>query len=155
MNTRLTERNMPFLDISHSMPVSIAESTLRRTALPFSAWTCSLPRWVLGSSDSSTSDLNPEFGSEYLPFTGPPFCVSLRHDVCECTKSLRSCQILCNPKDHSPPGSSVHGMLQARVLEWVAIPIGIQTFPPEESYQPRDQTHISYVSCIGRLVLYH
>ena len=34
----------------------------------------------------------------------------------------QSCLILCNPKDYSPPGSSVHGILQARILEWVVIP---------------------------------
>ena len=33
----------------------------------------------------------------------------------------QSCPTLCNPKNCSPPGSSVHGILQARILEWVAI----------------------------------
>ena len=37
-------------------------------------------------------------------------------------KLLQPCQILCNPIDQSPPGSSVHGILQARILEWVAMP---------------------------------
>ena len=36
-------------------------------------------------------------------------------------KSLQSRPTLCDPTDGSPPGSSVHGMFQARVLEWVAI----------------------------------
>ena len=36
-------------------------------------------------------------------------------------KLLQPCQILCNPIDHSPPGSSLHGILQARILEWVAM----------------------------------
>ena len=36
-------------------------------------------------------------------------------------KSLQSCSTLCDPIDGSPPGSSVHGILQARTLEWVAI----------------------------------
>ena len=36
-------------------------------------------------------------------------------------KSLQSCLTLCNPIDGSPPGSSVPGILQARILEWVAI----------------------------------
>ena len=36
-------------------------------------------------------------------------------------KSLQSCLTLCDPIDSSPPGSSVHGILQARTLEWVAI----------------------------------
>ena len=35
--------------------------------------------------------------------------------------SLQSCPTLCDPMDCSPPGSSIHGILQARVLEWVAI----------------------------------
>ena len=38
-----------------------------------------------------------------------------------CTKLLQSCLTFCNPMDYSPPGSSVHGILQARILEWVAI----------------------------------
>ena len=36
-------------------------------------------------------------------------------------KSLQSCPTLCDPMDFSPPGSSVHGIFQARVLEWGAI----------------------------------
>ena len=40
---------------------------------------------------------------------------------CVHAKSLRSCMILCNPRDCSLPGSSVHGTLQARILERVAI----------------------------------
>ena len=35
---------------------------------------------------------------------------------------VRSCLTLCNPMDYSPPGSSVHGVLQASTLEWVAMP---------------------------------
>ena len=37
-------------------------------------------------------------------------------------KSLQSCQILCDPRDGSPPGSPIPGILQARTLDWVAIP---------------------------------
>ena len=51
--------------------------------------------------------------------------------------------------DCSPPGSSVHGILRARVLEWAAMPSS------RGSSWPRDWTRISYVSCIGRRVLYH
>ena len=36
-------------------------------------------------------------------------------------KSLQSCPTLCDPREGSPPGSSVHGVFQARVLEWGAI----------------------------------
>ena len=37
-------------------------------------------------------------------------------------KSLQSCLTLCDPMDYRPPGSSVHGILQARILEWAAMP---------------------------------
>ena len=56
-------------------------------------------------------------------------------------KSLQPCQTLCNPMDCSPPGFSVHGILQARILEWVAVPSS------RETSQPRDRTHISCGSC--------
>ena len=39
--------------------------------------------------------------------------------------SLQSCPTLCDPIDSSPPGSSIHGIFQARVLEWVAIAFSI------------------------------
>ena len=42
--------------------------------------------------------------------------------LCMCAKSLQSCLSLCNPVNHNPPRSSVHGILQARILKWVAIP---------------------------------
>ena len=51
--------------------------------------------------------------------------------------------------DCSPPGSFVHGILQARILQRDALPSS------RGSSQPRDRTHISYMSCISRWVLYH
>ena len=57
-----------------------------------------------------------------------------------CVKSLQSCPTLCNPMDRSPQGSSVRGILQARKLERVAKPSS------RGSSQPRDRTHVSYVS---------
>ena len=45
-----------------------------------------------------------------------------RHVQCVCAKSLHSCPTLCDPMDYSPLGSSVHGILQVRMLEWVAMP---------------------------------
>ena len=55
-------------------------------------------------------------------------------------KLLQSCPTFCNPMDPSPTGSAVHGILQARILEWVAL----HTF--RGSSRPRDQTCVSYVS---------
>ena len=61
----------------------------------------------------------------------------------------QSCLTFCDAIDCSPLGSSVHGILQARILEWVAI------FSSTGSSRPRDQTCISCVSCIGRWILYY
>ena len=57
----------------------------------------------------------------------------------------QSCPTLCNSTDCSPPGSPVHGILQARILEWVAISLS------RGSSRLRDLIH---VSCIGRRILY-
>ena len=51
----------------------------------------------------------------------------------------QSCPTLCNPMDCSLPGSSVHGILQARVLEWGAIAFS------RELSRPRDQTRVSRI----------
>ena len=64
-------------------------------------------------------------------------------------ESLQSGLTLCDPMGSSPPGSSVIGMLQARILEWVATPSS------RGSSRPRDQTCVSYVSYISRWVIYH
>ena len=42
-------------------------------------------------------------------------------DPCMCAKSIQSCLTLCDPMHYSPPGSSVHGIYQARILDWAAI----------------------------------
>ena len=67
---------------------------------------------------------------------------SLKNMLCY----TQSCPTLCNPMDYSTPGSSVRGIFQARILEWVTISSS------RGSPWPRDQTR---VSCIGRWVLYH
>ena len=56
---------------------------------------------------------------------------------------------LCDAMDYSPPGSNVHGISQARIQDWVAISSS------RGSSQPRDQTQVSCISCIGRRILYH
>ena len=64
-------------------------------------------------------------------------------------KSLQSCPTLSDTMKFKFSDSSVHGILQGRMLEWVAMPSsrGFSWL--------RDRTHISYISCIGRQVLYH
>ena len=61
----------------------------------------------------------------------------------------QQCPTLCHPMNNSLPGSSVHGILLARILEWGAISYS------RGSSQPRDQTQVSYISCAGRQLLYH
>ena len=56
------------------------------------------------------------------------------------------CLTLCDPMDCSPPGSSVHGIFQARIMEWVAI-----SFSGGSSW-PRER--VSWLLCIGRRILY-
>ena len=56
---------------------------------------------------------------------------------------------LSDSMDHSPPGSSVHGISQAWTQKWVAVSSS------RASFRPRDWTCISGVSCIGRWILYH
>ena len=60
----------------------------------------------------------------------------------------QSCPTLATPMDYSPPGPFVRGIIQARILEWVAI-----SFSKRSSW-PRDQTHITFTSCIDRRILY-
>ena len=62
-------------------------------------------------------------------------------------KLIQLCLMLCDPMDHSLPGSSVHEILRGRILEWVAMPSS------GGSFRPRDQTRISYVFCMIRWVL--
>ena len=69
------------------------------------------------------------------------------YHACVHAKWLQSYPILCKPMHCNLPGSSVHGILQARILEWVAMP------SCRGSSQLRDQTRVSYVSFIGRQVL--
>ena len=69
--------------------------------------------------------------------------------ACVRAKSLQWCLTLCNLMNCSPPGSSVHRILQARILEWVAM-------PSSRGYSRwRAQTHVSYAFGIGRQVFYH
>ena len=63
-----------------------------------------------------------------------------------CCLDAQSCPTICDRMDCSLPGSSVHGILQAKILKWVAISSS------RGSSRSRDQTHISYT---GRRILYH
>ena len=59
--------------------------------------------------------------------------------MCVCVIVTQSYPTLCSPINCSPPGSSVHGILQARILEWVAMPFS------RGSSQPKDRTWVSLI----------
>ena len=63
--------------------------------------------------------------------------------ACVRAESLQSCLTLCDLMDCSPPGSSVHRILQARILEWVVMP------SCRGSSLSRGWTHVSCISCIA------
>ena len=60
-----------------------------------------------------------------------------------CAQLLQLCPTLCDPMNCSPPASSAHGILQARILQWVTMPSS------RGSSRPRDWTHVSCISCIA------
>ena len=78
--------------------------------------------------------LLPSFES-FVPFAGVK--------TCACSV-VQSCPTLCDPVDCSPPGASVHGILQARILEWAAMSSS------RGSSRPRDRTCVSCTA--GRLL---
>ena len=82
---------------------------------------------VLWRSDS----LMVQLSHPYMT-TGKIICVSVR--------LTQSCSTLCDPMDCSPPDSSVHGILQARILEWFAI------YFSRGSSWPRDQSWVSFTA---------
>ena len=65
------------------------------------------------------------------------------------SSALLLCLTLLDPVDCSPPGSSIHGILQATILEQVVRPSS------RWSSQPRDQTSVSYTACNGQVVLFY
>ena len=91
----------------------------------------------------SSSWCHPAISSSVIPFSSCP------QSLPACGFSCFTCvQLFANPIDYSPAGSSVQGISQALILEWVAMPFS------KGSFQPRDGTRVSYVSWTGRQVLY-
>ena len=58
--------------------------------------------------------------------------ISLFFIICVCVLVVQSCLTLCDAMNRSPPGSSVHGFLQARILEWIAIPFSTGSSWPKD-----------------------
>ena len=78
----------------------------------------------------------------------PIWFMSPYHLMCTRAQSLQLCPILCDPMDCSLPGPSVHGILQARILEWASMPSS------KGSSWIRNEKLICYVSYIGRQITY-
>ena len=78
-----------------------------------------LPHWPCPHSLSAPAPGLKALPPSASPFPSGPLCLH-RFPLC-CAKSLKSCLTLSKPMNCSPPGSSVHGILQARILEWVAV----------------------------------
>ena len=93
---------------------------------------------------SFLSSQNMRVSTMYLALFNLWECVCVCVCVCVCTQR---CPTPCDPMDCSPPGSSVPGILQARILEWVAISFS------RGSSRPRVWTLISGLSCIVRQIL--
>ena len=87
-------------------------------------WGCSISCSMIPSSPSGESGVRggQSFSKTHFTESMITDAKCLAQCVCVCADSLQSCLALCDPMDCRPPGSSVHGILQARILEWVAIP---------------------------------
>ena len=103
----------------------------------------------LGRSPGGGNGFPLQYSAWRRPWTEEPGgleYIGLHRDlVVRKVKVTKLCPALCDAMDCSPSISSVHGIFQARILEQVAISYS------RASSQPRDQTRISWVSCIGRL----
>ena len=121
---------------------------LQKMGVPFYAFSVAaiIPSYL---SRCLCWERTPQMGKHLQPDPRPG-SPTLSLSVCTClpAKSLQSCVILRDSMDCSPPGSSVHGTLQARILEWVTMPSS------RGSSQLRDQNCISGISCIDRQVVY-
>ena len=81
---------------------------------------------------------NPSFSVLICKMVMTPFPEV--NEIMRTCSVAQSCLALCNPRDCSPPGFSVHGILQARILEWIAIPFS------RGSSRPRDWTLVSRIA---------
>ena len=143
---RVTLGELPL--ISQSLSALTRATGERRHGLPgASRIAIMLPQWTEPAAGLTPAGISiiPSPGcpslktwhkSYYCPFTSGTF--SYFKKWCETLEWVAQlCPTLCDPMDCSPPGSSVHGVLQARVLEGAAIPFS------RESSQPRDWTRFS------------
>ena len=126
-----------YLELSNCPPTSMIQSCLCPTTPVFPALLPQLP------AHSSSSRLFSPSPSSWKPsIAGPPVLLLhlLNRVPTPMSEVAQSCPTLCGPTDCSPPGSSLHGILQATILEWVAISFS------RGSSRLRDQTRVSCVA---------
>ena len=113
---------------------------LRQVTLQTLDFTCC--HYMLGPLDTAVCLICIPVGTNWMRGMS---CVRTVHKVLvevKWSEVTQSCLTLCDPVDCSPQGSSVHGIFQAIVLEWIAISFS------SGSSQPRDGTHVSHI--VGR-----
>ena len=129
----------------HGQDKKWTKKQIKQTKKGICIWTnakaCSAVLWSANCKHKEETDLRFHMWSLY---PSHPIIYSSVH-----AKSLQSCLTLCDPVDCSPPGSSIQGILQARILELVARPSS------RGPSRPIDWTHVTYISHISRQVLYH
>ena len=116
---------VPFKSIIQSQNFS-KENNLNLKAIPWLPYTPESSTHICVSTTYTHSNIHK------LLFPGVPInqiISSTFPPPALCMLSLQSCLTLCDPKNYSPPGSSVHGILQAGILEWVAISFSRRSFP--------------------------
>ena len=101
--------------------------------------------WFLPCISSWSSRVKVKQTQKYITCT---LKWSVSWDFSRNSVRAQSCPTLWDPMVCSLPGSSVHGIFQARLLDWVATSYSRGSWP-------RDQTWVSCISCIGRHILYH
>ena len=111
--------------------------------LYFWKWRTRMQKWGRAGSSCRTKTVQRAGTQKEAPQGA--LCPLRRLRACSVASS---CPTLCNPIACSSPGPSVHGILQARILECIARP----SFRRSSCH--RDRTRLSYVSCVGRWGLY-
>ena len=106
-------------------------------------WASSRSSWWTGKPGMLQSTGSQKVRHDWVTEQATVYCYACMH-----AKSPQSYLTFCDPMDCSPPSSSVHVILQARILEWVAMPAS------RGSSQPRDQTLVSYSPSLAG-ILYH